>query len=88
MHAAEQSGMGREFAKILRIKARRRSDDRARCSNCQRHPLAGEILHELESHSVVCQLCLIEMPEAKRSTIASERVHASERPLAVVSRAA
>jgi hypothetical protein len=45
-------------------------------------------MHELESHSVVCQLCLGDLPEAKRSTIASERVHASERPLAVISRAA
>jgi hypothetical protein len=80
--------MGRDLATILRTKARRRSHDRARCSSCHRHPLAGELLHELESHSVVCQLCLGELPEAKRSTIGSERVHASERPLAVVSRAA
>lgn len=80
--------MGRDLATILRIKARRRSDDRARCSNCRRHPLAGELMHELESRAVVCQLCLGDLPEAKRSTIASERVHASERPLAVVSRAA
>ena len=80
--------MGRDLATILRIKARRRSDDRARCSNCQRHPLAGELMHELESHSLVCQLCLGDLPEAKRSTVTSERVRASERPLAVVSRAA
>ena len=45
-------------------------------------------MHELETHSVVCQLCLGDLPEAKRSTVASERVRASERPLAVVSRAA
>lgn len=80
--------MGRDLATILRIKASRRADERARCSNCRRHPLAGELMHELESRAVVCQLCLGDLPEAKRSTIASERVHASERPLAVVSRAA
>lgn len=80
--------MGRDLATILRVKARHRHNDRARCSSCQRHPLAGELMHELESHSRVCQLCLGELPETKRSTIASERVHASERPLAIVSRAA
>jgi hypothetical protein len=45
-------------------------------------------MHELESHSLVCQLCLVELPESKRATIATERVHASTRPLAIVSRAA
>jgi len=80
--------MARDLSTILRLKARDRAGDRARCSSCSRHPLAGELLHELESHRVVCQLCLGEMPEAKRTTIGSERVHAAERPLAVVSRAA
>jgi hypothetical protein len=51
-------------------------------------PLAGELMHELESHRVVCQLCLVRLPESKRATIASQRVHVSERPLAVVPRAA
>ena len=73
---------------MLRLKARDDDADRTRCSGCQRHPLAGELMHELESGSVVCQLCLGDLPEAKRSTIGSARVHASERPLAVVSRAA
>ena len=45
-------------------------------------------MHELESRSVVCQLCLVELPESKRATIGSERVHAAERPLAIISRAA
>jgi hypothetical protein len=45
-------------------------------------------MHELESHRVVCELCLVRLPESKRATIGSERVHASERPLAIVSRAA
>ncbi|MEA2466145.1 MAG: hypothetical protein QOJ57_271 [Thermoleophilaceae bacterium] len=51
-------------------------------------PLAGELLHELSSHRRVCQLCLAQLPESKRQTIASERMHASNRPLAVAPRAA
>jgi hypothetical protein len=51
-------------------------------------PLAGELLHELESHSMVCQLCLSDLPETKRVAIASVRVHVSERSLARVARAA
>jgi hypothetical protein len=80
--------MARDLASILRLKARRRDADGVRCSSCNRVPLAGELMHELESHRVVCQLCLGELPESKRATIASQRVHASERPLPVVPRAA
>ena len=80
--------MARHLATMLRLKARAREFDRTRCSTCSRVPLAGELMHERESHRVVCQLCLVEIPEAKRSTIASERVHVSDRPLAVVPRAA
>ena len=80
--------MPRDLASILRLKARSRQEDRDRCSSCSRSPLAGELLHELESHRMVCQLCLGELPESKRATIGSLRVHASERPLAIVSRAA
>jgi hypothetical protein len=80
--------MARHLATMLRLKARDGDADRSRCSSCDRVPLAGELMHELESRRVVCQLCLAELPEAKRATIASERVHASDRPLAVVMRAA
>jgi hypothetical protein len=80
--------MARDLAAILRVKARRRDDDPTRCSTCNRVPLAGELLHELESHRVVCQLCLAQLPESKRATIASKRVHVGERPLAVIPRAA
>ena len=73
---------------MLRLKARGGDDDRSRCSSCDRVPLAGELMHELESRRVVCQLCLPELPEAKRGTIASQRVHASDRPLARIMRAA
>jgi hypothetical protein len=80
--------MARDLASILRLKARGRQKDPTRCSHCQRAPLAGELLHELENHRKVCQLCLTELPEAKRATVASQRVHVAERPLSVVPRAA
>ena len=80
--------MPRDLASILRLRARARNADRTHCSNCDRTPLAGELLHELESHRHVCQLCLLAMPEGKRVTISCERVHVSEKPLAVVPRAA
>lgn len=81
--------MPRDLAGFLRTKAARshRGEDRT-CSGCHRVPLAGELLHELSSHRRVCQLCLARLPESKRETIASERVHASDRPLAVARRAA
>jgi hypothetical protein len=80
--------MPRDLASILRLKARGRALDPTRCSSCNRAPLAGELMHELESHRVVCQLCLSELPESKRATVASQRVHVAERPLAVIARAA
>jgi hypothetical protein len=80
--------MARDLSSILRLRARARDADRASCSHCSRTPLAGEMLHELESHRMVCQLCLSALPEAKRATIGSERVHVSEKPLSVVPRAA
>lgn len=80
--------MARDLESILRLKARGRNADRTRCSSCDRVPLAGELMHELESSRVVCELCLAQLPERKRVTVASERVHVSERALAVVPRAA
>lgn len=80
--------MPRDLATILRLKALRSNGHDHRCSGCHRVPLAGELLHELSSHRRVCQLCLARLPESKRQTISSERVHASDRPLAVAPRAA
>ena len=80
--------MARDLASILRRKARTRQQDRAHCSGCNRVPLAGEMIHELESRRLVCQLCLDRLPESKRATIGTERVHVAERPLAIISRAA
>jgi hypothetical protein len=53
------------------------------CGGCRRTPLAGETLHELESGRVLCQLCFGALPEARRLAVRSNRVSASERPLAV-----
>jgi hypothetical protein len=80
--------MPRDLGAILRMKAARAHGQDHCCSQCHRVPLAGELLHELSSHERVCELCLPRLPEAKRTTIASERVHASVRPLAVAPRAA
>lgn len=88
LHATESRAMPRDLQTILRLKSRSHSHDGIHCSSCHRVPLAGEILHELESHKVVCQLCLTRLPDAKRNTVGATRVHASERPLAVIARAA
>ena len=61
---------------------------RSRCSTCHRTPLVGEQLHEMETGSLLCDLCMTELPEDDRRAVRSERVHASERQLAVAPRAA
>jgi hypothetical protein len=58
------------------------------CHGCRRTPLAGERLHELDSGQVLCELCFGALPEDSRRAVRSERVHASERRLAVVRKAA
>ena len=58
------------------------------CSGCRRTPLAGERLHELDSGPVLCDLCFADLPEERRLAVRTERVHASERRLSVVPRAA
>ena len=64
------------------------SSSGACCAKCRRTPLAGERLHELDSGRVLCELCFVALPEDRRRAVRSERVHASERRLAVVPRAA
>ena len=59
-----------------------------KCGDCRRTPLAGERLHELESGRTLCDLCFALLPEERRLAVRTERVHASERRLAVVRRAA
>jgi hypothetical protein len=58
------------------------------CGGCRRTPLPGERLHELDGGRVLCDLCFAELPEERRLAVRTERVHASERRLAVVRRAA
>jgi hypothetical protein len=58
------------------------------CERCRRTPLAGELMHELDDHRHVCQLCLARMPESERAPVRSDRVHTGARRLAVVPRAA
>jgi len=59
-----------------------------KCGGCRRTPLAGERLHEVTGGRTLCDLCFAELPEERRVAVRTERVHASERRLAVVPRAA
>ena len=58
------------------------------CDECRRTPLAGERLHELGSGQQLCELCFGALPDESRRAVRSQRVHASERRLAVVPKAA
>jgi hypothetical protein len=58
------------------------------CGACRRTPLAGERMHELDGGRTLCDLCFAVLPEDRRVAVRTERVHASERRLAVVPRAA
>ena len=60
----------------------------AACGDCRRTPLAGERMHELDGGRTLCDLCFAGLPEERRYAVRTERVHASERRLAVVPRAA
>lgn len=61
---------------------------RAPCSTCQRTPLVGEQLHEMDTGRLLCDLCVSGLPEDDRRAVRSERVRAGERQLAVAPRAA
>jgi len=58
------------------------------CGKCRRTPVAGERLHELDSGRLLCELCFGALPEERRLAVRSRRVHADERRLAVVPKAA
>ena len=62
-------------------------DDALRCGGCRRTPLTGEVLYVGAKH-VLCSLCAERLPESEREALDTRRVHASERPLAVVRHAA
>ena len=68
---------------LLRKSVGTMASNRAHCGRCQRTPLAGERLHEMESGRTLCELCLIALPEEKRTPIRVRRVHAAERHLIV-----
>jgi len=59
-----------------------------RCEHCRRTPLIGEVVHLLESGRQVCTLCIGRTPAKHGEPVSSKRVRATERPLAVVARAA
>jgi len=73
---------------LLRKSARSLDSDRKRCTACQRTPLVGERLHETDTGRLLCDLCVASLPEDDRRAVRSERVHASERHIAVAPRAA
>jgi hypothetical protein len=58
------------------------------CGQCRRTPVAGELIHELDGGRALCDLCFALLPDERRVAVRTERVHASERRLAVVRRAA
>jgi hypothetical protein len=60
----------------------------ASCTACRRTPLAGETVLRLENGRLVCELCFAALPAERRLSVSSERVHASERRLSVVPKAA
>jgi hypothetical protein len=64
------------------------ASNRERCGKCDRTPLPGERMHEMDTGRVLCELCLLALPEEKRHAVRSQRVHASERHLTVAPRAA
>jgi hypothetical protein len=58
------------------------------CHECRRTPLAGARMHRLDSGPALCELCYGALPQERRLAVRSERVHASERPIAAVRKAA
>jgi hypothetical protein len=83
------SGMPKEIAPILvRHSLEALHADGPRCARCRRTPLVGELVHVLESGRRVCSLCVARVPSRQGPPVTSERVHATERPLAVMQRAA
>lgn len=68
---------------LLRKSVGSLSSGRPHCSSCRRTPLVGERLHETERGRQLCDLCLLDMPGDARQVVRVERIHASERHLAV-----
>ena len=75
-------------ALLLRSRIDSLSPSRDRCGACERTPLVGERLHELDSGRLLCDLCFAALPENDRLAVRSERVRVTDRRLAVVPKAA
>lgn len=87
--AQNAASMAREIASILlRNSLGALRTERPACSRCRRLPLTGELIHELESGREVCSLCLANAGGRDGEPVRSERVRATDKPLAVVPRAA
>ena len=65
-----------------------RPSNGSRCGSCQRTPLAGERVHQMDKGPLLCELCFGQLPEERRQAVGSERIGVSERRLSVVARAA
>lgn len=89
VHAGSGEDLAMELASIiLRRSLGALGTNRSSCSSCRRTPVAGELMHVFESDRVLCSLCLAHLPEEERAPLRSERVHVSERRIAVVPKAA
>lgn len=87
--AQNAAPMAREIASILlRNSLDALRTEQPACSRCRRMPLTGELMHELESGREVCSLCLANSGGRDGEPVRSARVRATEKPLAVVPRAA
>ena len=75
-------------AAILRKSVGSLRSHRSSCARCRRTPVAGELLHVFDSGHTLCSLCAARLPDDERGGASVQRVHASERHLAVVPRAA
>lgn len=79
---------GIDISSELQLHSLRAGHTAACCSACQRSLLPGELLHVYDSGRSLCTLCRGRLPEAVRSPLRSERIHATAVRLAVVPRAA
>ncbi len=75
-------------AMLLRQSVGSLESARPRCHGCDRTPLVGERLHEMDTGRTLCELCRSALPHEDRETVRTRRVHASERALRVAPRAA
>jgi hypothetical protein len=81
--------MARDLAsRLLKKSLGAMAGERSCCSHCRRSPLPGELMHVFERGRMLCTLCVAKLPDDKREPLRSERVHAAERKLAVMPRAA